>query len=251
MALKVFLLRVIFLTLFGIPSIKAEPVRELQIAVAANFRSAAEVLGQEFTRRSGVQVQNSYASTGKFTAQILYGAPYDIFLAADTKSVEFLISRGKIKQGSQFVYAQGALVLVCPEKLTCNSMGLQNSSGSLAIANPTHAPYGKAARSYLESQNLWESRQQNIVTGENIGQTFQFFISGNSDFALVAYSQVIDWHLQNKRLVFMTVPQKSYPAILQSAGLIHDKPAAREYLAFLRSKSAKEIIHSFGYTTEN
>jgi len=223
---------------------------ELRIAAASNFRPAMEPLVKEFETRSNHEVAVSYGSTGKHYAQLLNGAPFDVFLAADTERVRRLEASGVGVGGSRFTYAMGTLVLWSRD-LELGEDGVaalkQLDWRFLSIANPRTAPYGVAAEQFLRRINLWEGLQSRIVRGENVSQAFAFVRSGNSDMGLVALSQAMQ--IQNDSTGwYWLVPKDYYEPIEQQAILLNENQAAVAFLAFLQGGQARGIISDHGYT---
>lgn len=219
--------------------------RELNIAVASNFKQPAAKIVQEFQDRTGRNVIVTLGSTGKLYAQIEHGAPYDVFLAADAERPRLVEAHFSTAKGSRFTYAVGNLVLWSPTKGVVDPDGQildQGGFSRIAIANPLLAPYGRAAEEVLKKRGLWRQLQDKLVRGENIGQTFQFVYSGNADIGFVALSQVKD-----SGGSMWIVPQELYSPIEQQAVLLSDDPGAREFLEYLKSKQAREIIRGYGY----
>lgn len=224
---------------------------EIRVAVASNFKSAATQLAAVFESSTGHEVTLIFGSTGKHYAQIINGAPFEVFLAADIRRPELLEKEDNALPGSRFTYAVGKLVLWSPKKGYVDAGGNVLDNGNfrfLAIANPALAPYGRAARQVLEGRGLWKELTGRIVRGENIAQTFQFVMSENAQIGFVAYSQIRhpDHAVGGS---FWEVPQTQYTPIEQQAVLLKDNVAARAFLSFLQSDLAIQIIHDFGYDT--
>lgn len=233
------------LLLLSMP-LHAETIR---VAVASNFSHAMQAISDQFEQQTGHRVDLIFGSTGKIYAQILNGAPFDAFFAADTERPERLEREKRIQPGSRFSYALGQLVLWSPDKTLIDSEGkilLNGGFRHLAIANPKLAPYGKAAQQTLEARGLWQQWQDKIVRGENISQTFQYVISGNAELGLIARSQLqsLDTTRQGSHWL---VPSTLYQPIEQQAVQLSDKPAASALMAFIKSDAAWQIIEDFGY----
>ncbi|MBT3202919.1 MAG: molybdate ABC transporter substrate-binding protein [Gammaproteobacteria bacterium] len=224
---------------------------EIRVAVASNFANALKDITKQFEKSTGHKVKISVGSTGKHYAQIKNGAPFDVFLAADTRRPELLDNEGIAIAGSRFTYARGKLVLWSPQKNLIDENGLilaTNAYDYLAIANPKLAPYGKAAQQVLQAKSLWNSLRSRMVRGENIGQTFQFVKSGNAQLGFVAASQVKKAGVISKGS-FWEVPQQDYTAINQQAVLLSNNEVSSAFVSFLRSEKALSIIRDFGYET--
>jgi molybdate transport system substrate-binding protein len=224
---------------------------EAQIAVAANFAAPAKQLAERFAHRSGHKLSLSAGSTGKFYAQIVNGAPFDVFLSADEETPRRLEREKLAVPGSGFTYAIGRLVLWSPRDGLVDAKGEVLQRGTfkrLAIANPRLAPYGAAAQQTMEKLGVWTALQGRLVQGENIAQTFQFVASGNAELGFVAWSQIVED--DGSRGSRWLVPQELYSPIRQDAVLLARaarNAAAREFLAFLREPAARERIRRFGY----
>jgi len=227
---------------------------EVTVAVAANAAEAVEALAADFEQRTGHRVTVTVGSTGKLYAQILHGAPFDVFLAADQERPRLLVEQGLAVEDSRRTYAIGQLVLwssdptieATPETLRTGSFR------RLAIANPDLAPYGAAARNVLRELGLWESLRSKIVVGENVGQSFTMAASGNAELGLVALSSVIS---PRNRLEgsYWEIPEHLHAPIRQDSVLLdraRDNTAARALHLFLSSPKALATIESFGFTVD-
>ncbi len=224
---------------------------EIRVAVASNFAETIKVIAQRFEAESGHTVKLVFGSTGKHYAQIMNGAPFNLFFAADARRVKLLEKEGVTVSGSRVTYAIGRLVLWSPLDGYVDPEGEIIEDGGfryLAIANPKLAPYGKAAQKVLQGRGLWSELRGRMVRGENIGQTFQFVKSGNVELGFVAYSQVKrpDYPVEG---ALWEVPQRLYPPIIQQAVLLKrgDSSAARAFFSFVQGSEAREIIGEFGY----
>jgi molybdate transport system substrate-binding protein len=224
---------------------------EIRVVVASNFTSAIKALAGRFEERTGHKVTLIFGSTGKHYAQIVNGAPFDAFFAADLKRPKRLEEEGVVRTGSRFTYAMGRVILWSPQEGVVDPEGhvLEGAPFRyLAIANPKLAPYGRAAEEVLTARGLWGALQGSMVRGENIGQAFQFVKSGNAELGFVAYSQVKHpGHPVEGS--FWEVPQSLYTPIEQQALLLTDSDAARAFLTFVKRDESLALIRSFGYGT--
>jgi molybdate transport system substrate-binding protein len=239
------LLAVVLLGLFA-PGATAD---ELHIAVASNFKAAMEALTGVFENQSGHQLVLSYGATGKHYAQIVNGAPFHAFLAADTERPRRLEAEGFAIPDTRITYAMGKLVLWGPGWDLAESGEEALKAGDfrfLAIANPKTAPYGLAAEQTLRRLGLWESLQPRIVRGENIGQAFAHVHSGNAELGFVALSQLTGQEVEHRST--WRVSEDLFAPIEQQAVLLEDCVAARAFLAFLRSPDATDLIRTHGYS---
>jgi molybdate transport system substrate-binding protein len=227
---------------------------EVSVAVAANFTDAARQIAQRFHESTGHSAEISYGSTGKLYAQIQNGAPFEVFLAADTKRPAKAEEEGLAVPGSRFIYARGKLALWSAKsgRFGDGAAYLRGETfHHLALANPETAPYGLAARQVMEHLDLLPALQSKLVQGDSIAQTFQFVATGNAEVGFVAYSQVTAW--QGEPGSLWEVPMEYYAPIEQAAVLLKtgaDNPAAQAFLDFLKSDAAREIITAYGYGTE-
>jgi molybdate transport system substrate-binding protein len=225
---------------------------EIQLAVAANFAGPAKTLAARFEKESGHRVVMTLGSTGKFYTQIKHGAPFDVLLSADDETPERLEKESLAVAGSRFTYAVGRLVLWSPRPGIVDPTGEVLKKGGfrhLAIANPKLAPYGRAAMETMKALDVAERLQPMLVIGENIAQAYQFTASGNAELGFVAMSQVMEDGARKPGSAWI-VPAQLHAPIRQDAVLLEKgkaKPAAQEWMRFLRSAPARETIRRFGY----
>jgi len=226
---------------------------EIKVAVASNFYPAMkEIVLQYELKKTQYSGNNKIilisGSSGKHYAQIINGAPFDIFFSADKVRPVLLEKKGISDSGSRFTYALGKLVLWSSINgfVEKDEQLYNNDLGFLAIANPKIAPYGVAARETLISINLWEDFQSHIVRGENIAQTFQFINSGNAKLGFISYSQLMN---PNYPMVgsFWEVPQSLYKPIEQQVVLLKKSSLAKDFLLFIESDESLSIISKYGY----
>ena len=225
---------------------------ETQIAVAANFAAPAQKMAADFEKQTGHKAIIVTGATGKFYAQIVNGAPFDILLAADDETPAKLEKEGQSIAGKRFTYAIGKLVLWSAKSAIVDDKGEVLKRGGfdhISIANPKVAPYGAAAVETLKALGVYEALQPKLVMGENIAQTHQFVATGNAPLGFVALSQILrDGKIEGS---YWIVPEKLYAPIRQDAVLLNkgkDNKAATAFLEFLKSKSAKDLILSYGYS---
>ncbi|MEN8169655.1 MAG: molybdate ABC transporter substrate-binding protein [Pseudomonadota bacterium] len=225
----------------------------LHLAVAANFTDVTRIVVPLFEKHTDHNVKVSFGSTGKLYAQIVHGAPFDIFLAADEARPRRLAEEGYAVKGSGFTYARGRLVLWSADKNLFNkgeAFLRDDSFRKLAIANPSTAPYGLAAQQVLQHLGIWEALSAKLVRGDSISQAFQFTATGNAELGLVAASQVKAWPQPGSQWV---IPDDYYQPISQQAVLLkrgEQNAAAVAFISFLRSNEARTIIRDYGYAVE-
>jgi molybdate transport system substrate-binding protein len=227
----------------------------LTIAASANMQYAMEELIARFTEESGIPCELIVGSSGKLTAQIAEGAPFDLFFSADMKYPEEIHNRG-LTSGPPRIYAYGYLVFWSLEEgleLTKEGM-LSDRVSHIAIANPETAPYGRAAEDLLKGMGVYESVESKLVFGESVAQTNQFILSGTAELGLTARSVVSAPGAKGKGQ-WKEADQALYEPIAQ--GVVHlknpdpeKKRWALEFDVFLRSQTAMDILHKFGYGLE-
>lgn len=229
---------------------------EVSVAVAGNFFKPLKQLATQFESETGHQVKISVAATGKLYAQIIQGAPFDLFLAADQKRPASLINKQFAIAGTQFTYAQGQLVLWSSNKETVDKQGnclFSPAIDYLAIANPKTAPYGEQAINALKNLGVYRSLSSKLVQGQNIGQAYQYVSSGSVEMGILALSQVSE-DGQVKQGSYWLIPDNLYQPIKQDAVLLthgQHNNVAIAFLHYLRSAQAVQTIHAFGYTLAN
>ncbi len=207
------------------------------------------MLGAAFERESGHRVVVIAGSTGKLYAQIRHGAPFDVFFAADSRRPALLEQEGVAVRGSRFTYALGRLVLWSPAPGVVDREGTVLREGDfrhLALANPKLAPYGRAARQVMRRLGVWSGLAGRLVRGENVGQAFQFVVSGNAALGFVAWSQIVGDDGTAKGSFWIPDAALHEP-IEQQAVLVRDSPAGRALLKFVRGAEGRAIIVRHGY----
>ena len=233
----------LFLLLLG--PVQAE--ESIRVAVASSFMDTAAVLGTAFQHDTGTEVRLSAGSTGKLYAQIVNGAPFDVFLAADIERPVLLEQSGLAVDGSGKIYARGRLVVWSASAKDCLGALHEDASGKVAIANPVTAPYGRAAREFLRHIGAWERVSQRVVYGQNATKALQFAATGNAAVAIVARSQVNSPALPPAACRY-EVPEAQHSPIFQQAVLINAaSDRGQHFLDFLVSEAARRIIERSGY----
>lgn len=217
------------------------------IAVASNFSRTASELSSQFSANTGVDVRISNGSTGKLFAQIVNGAPFDVFLAADTNRPKLLEELGHAVPGSRFTYATGALVIWSRDAQDCLAVLHDPNAGHIALANPLTAPYGRAAKEFLVNEGLWEATEKRAVYGENIMQALQFAATGNAVLGLIARSQLANPILPDTGCAVQVSASSHEPLHQQAVLISEDNNAAKLYLDFLKSDAARKLIREHGY----
>jgi molybdate transport system substrate-binding protein len=217
----------------------------LTVAAAADLQFALDRIAGPFrAAHPGVDLRVVYGSSGNFYNQIRNGAPFDLFLSADIEYPRRLAS----KPDTVFTYAVGRIVVWVPPKSPIDPKNaLKNSRLThLAIANPEHAPYGRAAEAALRSLGRYDALRPKLVLGENIAQTFQFVQTGAADAGIVAKSLVLAPQVRGEGR-YWEVPQELYPVLEQGGIILRDKSLAREFRDALLSPDAKRALSEFGF----
>ncbi len=245
----------LLVVLFAAPSLRAEvPRQTLAIAAAADLVYCLADLDREFVRQHpGADLKITTGSSGNFFTQLQHGAPFDVFLSADLKFPRDLAKAGLADERSLTTYAFGRIVLWTNHPGVDVEKGLSVVNDpdvkKFAIANPEHAPYGRAAKAALEHAGLWEAAAKKLVTGENIAQTAQFVQTGNAEAGVVALSLVLSPALA-KVGTWKEIPADFYPKLEQGAVVTAPgakNPLAAAYIGFLRSPEARVIFDRYGF----
>ena len=227
----------------------------VQVAVAANFTAPARALAEVFARTTGHEARLSFGATGAFYTQIKNGAPFDVLLAADDERPARLEKEGDTVAGSRFTYATGQLVLWSAKPGFVDDQGAVLKGGhfgKIAIANPKNAPYGAAAVEAMEKLGLAATLQPKLVTGESIGQTYNFIATGNAELGFVALAQVLDGGKLKSGSMWV-VPAQYHAPIIQDAVILNraaSNPAAKAWMELLKTPQSKELIRSYGYAVK-
>ena len=227
----------------------------VQIAVAANFTAPARALAEVFARTTGHEAKLSFGATGAFYTQIKNGAPFDVLLAADDERPARLEKEGDTVAGSRFTYATGQLVLWSAKPGLVDDEGAvlkHGQFGKIAIANPKNAPYGAAAVEAMEKLGLAATLQPKLVTGESIGQTFNFIATGNAELGFVALAQVLEGGKLKSGSMWV-VPAQYHAPIIQDAVILNraaSNPAAKAWMELLKTPQSKALIRSYGYEAQ-
>ncbi len=227
----------------------------VQVAVAANFTAPARALAEVFARTTGHEARLSFGATGAFYTQIKNGAPFDVLLAADNERPARLEKEGDTVAGSRFTYATGQLVLWSAKPGFVDDQGAVLKGGhfgKIAIANPKNAPYGAAAVEAMNKLGLAAALQPKLVTGESIGQTYNFIATGNAELGFVALAQVLEGGKLKSGSMWV-VPAQYHAPIIQDAVILNraaSNPAAKAWMELLKTPQSKALIRSYGYEAQ-
>ncbi|HEX7887686.1 MAG TPA: molybdate ABC transporter substrate-binding protein [Phenylobacterium sp.] len=222
---------------------------EVHVAVAANFTEPAKEIAARFKARTGHDATLSFGSSGQFYAQIANGAPFGVFLSADRERPEKAEAEGLGVAGSRFTYAIGRLALYSKTPGLVDAKGAVLKSGQfskIAIADPRTAPYGVAAVEAMKRLGVYDALAPKLVQGTSITQAYQFIDTGAAELGFVALSQVAAVKGGSRWIV----PAADHTPIDQQAVLLKTgagDPAAKAFMAFLKSPEARTIVRKYGY----
>jgi len=242
----------LLLTVIAVSTLAAGAQSKLRIAAAADLEPVLPDVLARFTTGSNVHVDVTYQSSATLATQILNGAPFDVFLAADLGFPQKIIDAGLAEGPKPVVYARGTLVLWARRdgRFHSLSMGLLQDPAlkSVAIANPEHAPYGRAAQAALEHLGLFPALKPKLVIAENIAQAAQYVESGNAELGLISLTSALTPRLSASGQ-YVLVPRDAYPAILQGAVIVKQPsgtPLAHQFLDFFMSAPVQHQLEAGG-----
>jgi len=228
--------------------------KQIRVAAASDLQTAMPEIARAFESETGIQVELIFGSSGNFFTQIQNGAPFDLFFSADSEFPARLMQSGRAEARGASVYAIGRLILWMPPGATCNPQAekwnclLKPQVSRIAIANPAHAPYGRAAISALQSAHIYEQIRAKFVLGENISQAAQFVQSGNAQAGILAYSQAVSPAMRDGKP--WEIPSDTYPPIEQTVVLLKaakEKSAARDFVLFVTEGAGRVALEKFGF----
>ena len=228
--------------------------REIRIAAAADLKFAMSELAQRFEKESGTKAIVTYGSSGNFFSQIQNGAPFDLFFSADIEYPKKLEAAGLAEKGTLYQYAVGRIVIWMPPdaKIDVARQGwnaLRDASVlKIAIANPEHAPYGRAAVVACQKAGIYEQIKTKLVYGENISQAAQFVQSGNAQAGIVALSLAVSPGMKEGRR--WEIPAEMHPGIEQGAIVLKNaknKEGVKAFLEYVKSKTGHAVLVKHGF----
>jgi molybdate transport system substrate-binding protein len=227
---------------------------ELIVAAAADLSSALQEIANRYEKLTGVKVKLSFGASGALTQQIQNGAPFDLFFSADMDYPRQLIAAGAADGATLYQYAVGKLVLWVPADSTLDvehkgmQILLDPSVKKIAIANPQHAPYGRAAAAALRHYGLYDQLSDRLVLGENISQAAQFVESGNAQAGFVALAHASAPAMKGKGR-YWEVPADAYPALAQGVVVVSRSQHKHEAAAFAEYvKESGDLLRKYGFT---
>jgi len=230
--------------------------QEMTVATAADLSAALPEIVAKYKNQTGQEVKLTFGASGNLTTQIRNGAPFDIFFSADEDYPKQLIDAGLAEKNTLYRYAVGRLVLWIPNDspLDLSKLGMQAlldpSVKKISIANPQHAPYGRAAEAALRHFGIYDQVSSRLVLGENVSQAAQFVESGNAQAGLIALSHALAPAMKSKGR-YWTVPLDAYPTLNQAAVVLsqsRQKEAARKFLEFVRSPEVTSLLQRYGFS---
>jgi molybdate transport system substrate-binding protein len=238
------------------PKRAAQPTREVTIAAASDLKFALDEVVTELERQQPeIRCRVTYGSSGNFFAQLSNRAPFDLYLSADIDYPRKLIEQGLAIRGTEFQYAVGHLVVWVPHDspLNVEETGIQTlldpAVRRIAIANPRHAPYGRAAEAALKSLGVYDQVQNRLVLAENIAQTAQFVETGAADIGLISLSLASAPFLSGKGK-YWPVPESAHPPLEQGGVILtwaKDRDAAEQVRSYLISDPGRAILKKYGF----
>jgi molybdate transport system substrate-binding protein len=229
--------------------------QELRVAAAADLQFVLQEASAQFQKETGHMVEITFGSSGNFFSQIQNGAPFDIFFSADIDYPANLEAAGLVEPGTFSQYANGRIALWVRKGSPIDiNQGLRTLTdpriGKISIANPEHAPYGRAAVAALRHEKVYEQVRDRLVLGESISQAAQFVESGNADIGILALSLALAPSLKSEGKYY-EIPTSFYPAIDQAVVILKSskqKDLARRFLGFLKRPEIAGFMRSKGLT---
>jgi molybdate transport system substrate-binding protein len=244
-----------FVRIAALCSVLTIPVQaeQINVAAASDLNFAIKEIIQEFERDTGHRVGLALGSSGSFYAQIVNGAPFDVFLSADLNYPKQLDKAGRIVPGSTFIYGRGGIALwvMKGSPIRVEALGLkallEPSVKKVAIANPEHAPYGRAAVAVMQKASVYELVKSKLVLAENISQAAQFVQSGAADIGIIALSIATSEPMRQSGS-YWTIPRDTYPPLEQGAVLLkHGGPGAKAFYEWLKGPVARKTLQKYGF----
>jgi molybdate transport system substrate-binding protein len=247
------------LLLLGVIWMSALPLRatdKISVAAAADLNVALTEIADHYGKLTGNSVEISFGSSGNFFHQIQNGAPFDVFFSADVDYPQKLIASGLADPASLYRYAVGRLVLWVPasSSLDVEHRGidvlLDPAVKKIAIANPQHAPYGRAAAAALRHFGIYDKVADRLVLGENVSQAAQFVESGNTQAGIIALSLALAPAMKDKGR-YWEIPADAYPMLEQAAVILSrskKKNEAASFLEYLKSAEATDVLRRYGFS---
>ena len=240
----------------------AAPLK-LRVAAASDLKFALTALVKSFTLATGTEIDLQFGSSGNFAQQIQQGLPLDLFLSADEGYVLTLAKAGLTQggvQGTGALYATGRVALILPKNSAIQLPKTESEARQMlaaqlqtvrkfAIANPEHAPYGRAAKEALQNLGLWELLQSKLVLGDNISQATQFVTSGAAQAGITALSLALAEDVAKQSGAFWIIPASLHAPLKQRMVLLKSaQPGAKALFDYLQTPAAKDVLAKYGFS---
>ncbi len=223
--------------------------RKIVVAAASDLSYALKEIASGFEAETGAEAVLAFGSTGMLSKQIREGAPFDVFLSADAGYMDGLEKDGFVLPGTSGVYARGRIVLAVNKSSGISATGLKDllmpDVGPIAIANPEHAPYGRAAMEALKAEGIWDAVKGRLVYGENIRQALQFVQTGNARAGIVALSVA-----GVPEITYKAIDGALHNPISQSLGILRgakDVGLAMDFAAYVKGEKGRSVLKRYGF----
>ena len=235
--------------------VSAARAAEITVAAASDLNFVFKEIVADFEKKTGNRVRLSLGSSGNFYAQLSNGAPFDVFFSADIGYPKKLEEAGLAEPGTLYMYAVGRIVIWVPKgsPIDVGSLGIKAlqhpSVKKIVIANPKHAPYGRAAVAAMEHYQIYEAVKDKLVLGENISQTAQFVQTGGADIGIIALSLAVAPTMKESG-TYWEMPLEAYPRLEQGAVVLKaakDVKAARAFLSYIRGPEGAAVFKRYGF----
>ncbi len=243
------------MVLLSLPIAGTTAAQDIRVAAAADLKFAMQDVAAQFETKTGRKVDVTYGSSGNFFSQLQNGAPFDLFFSADIDYPRKLESADFAEPGTLYEYAVGRIAIWTPADAKADVVRLgwktllDASVQKIAIANPEHAPYGRAAVAALEKAGIYEQVKPKLVYGENISQAAQFVQSGNAQAGIVAMSLAVSPGMKDGKR--WEIPADMHPPIEQAAIVLKNsanKDGARAFLEYVKSETGRATLAKYGFT---
>ncbi len=242
----------VFASAFIRPASSQQQTNTLRIAAAADLQPLLPPLLSQFEKQSGIRADAAFQSSATLATQIIDGAPFDLFLGADLSFPQRVIDAGRGEEAKPIPYARGTLVLWTRNDSGVSTLALDAlrdpSVKTIAIANPEHAPYGRAAQACLQHLNLFDMLRPKLVVAENIAQAAQYVDSGNAQVGFISLTSALTPRLKANGH-FIRVAAENYPPIIQGAIVIRGSAgavAAHRFLEFFEQPETQQMLAAAG-----
>ncbi|HEY6181587.1 MAG TPA: molybdate ABC transporter substrate-binding protein [Terriglobales bacterium] len=228
--------------------------QEITVAAAADLQFALQDVAARFQKETNHPVKLTFGSSGNFFSQIQNGAPFDVYFSADIDYPKRLEAAGLTEPGTLYEYATGKIVLWAPSGSKVDvSKGLQalldSNVNKIAIANPEHAPYGRAAVAAMKHENIYDKVSTKLVLGENISQTASLVVSGGADVGIIALSLAVAPTMKTKGQ-YAEIPTAEYPALEQAAVILKSsqhKDIVKQFMDYLKASEIRTLLRGYGF----